>query len=494
VRREEGSRAAQVDVGGLRASDPPEPPSSPPSLPPARGRPVLLTRSHPLACHLPAALLPILSSMESSRGGPSVLAPALPSSAASGSAQPAVAAAPPVALSSVTSPSGYVFPPIWSFPPFFTPQPNAETHAHQTTLWTALLLSWARWHRVFELRAADDGDGVMAAAFENKAIRRRCGREYQRQLMQALVANGALTLYEGPAKRQRAASLIASLDACLPLPSPSQVKPCRSRRYLRATRRSRRPLYSYTGRRRKSGRPRFTTGCVASRASDRHGVRQTADCDVHHSRPQNQVSSTGQTSSILTFAELQSEDSGKSTSCASRELARTSGSRSLTLPACCASTGPPRLFPLAQSSTTCPCRCSGRRWRSSSSRARRRCSRSRPATTARRAKASSSREPRAGSEPICYRIPSVVTACVASCSLRTKLSVPVLCGLCTVSARALLLGSPGDDVRARAPRVRPHSPTMRPASGERASSISSSKCPPPAPTPGSPELPISPLY
>lgn len=128
--------------------------------------------------------------MESSRGGSSVLPL---SSVASGSAQPLPPppASNPAALSSVTSPSGYVFPPIWSFPPFFTPQPNAATHAHQTTLWTALLLSYARWHRVFELRAADDGEGAMAGAFENKALKRRCGREYQRQLMQALVANGA---------------------------------------------------------------------------------------------------------------------------------------------------------------------------------------------------------------------------------------------------------------------------------------------------------------
>lgn len=122
--------------------------------------------------------------MESSRGGLNVLGPTQPSSGASGSAQPPL----PAALSSITSPSGYVFPPIWSFPPFFTPQPNAATHAHQTTLWTALILSWARWHRVFELRAADDS--TLAAVFENKAIKRRCGREYQRQLMQALVVSG----------------------------------------------------------------------------------------------------------------------------------------------------------------------------------------------------------------------------------------------------------------------------------------------------------------
>jgi hypothetical protein len=92
-------------------------------------------------------------------------------------------------LRSVTAPSGYVFPAIWSFPPFFTYvntllaelrltrsvslQPNPQTFAHQIGLWTQLLLSWAKFHRVFTLDAGAVDGGDCRDVFHNTAINSR---------------------------------------------------------------------------------------------------------------------------------------------------------------------------------------------------------------------------------------------------------------------------------------------------------------------------------
>jgi hypothetical protein len=57
--------------------------------------------------------------------------------------------------------TSYTFPPIYSFPPFFTPQPNPQTLAHQLALWVDLLLSYCRFHRVYILTEKDlEGDTV----------------------------------------------------------------------------------------------------------------------------------------------------------------------------------------------------------------------------------------------------------------------------------------------------------------------------------------------
>lgn len=126
--------------------------------------------------------------MQSVTASSSALSPlGAPSSSTSSPSQTPAPAPSPPALTSIVSPSGYTYPPIFSFPPFFTPQPNASTLAHQLSLWTALVLSWARWHRVFELRAEDVGG---ADVWENKPLKRKAGRDFQRSIMQALVQGG----------------------------------------------------------------------------------------------------------------------------------------------------------------------------------------------------------------------------------------------------------------------------------------------------------------
>ncbi|KAL7409861.1 ESCRT-II complex subunit-domain-containing protein [Mrakia frigida] len=118
-----------------------------------------------------------------------------PSSPSSSSFQPPAASSssslqPPSSMTSFTSPStGYIFPPIWSFPPFFTQQPNPQTLLHQTSLWTSLLLSWARFHRVFNLNSEDPPDLMPEVCF-NRRINRKLGKEFLRYLMGEMVKAG----------------------------------------------------------------------------------------------------------------------------------------------------------------------------------------------------------------------------------------------------------------------------------------------------------------
>lgn len=67
-------------------------------------------------------------------------------------------------------------------------QPNPQTLLHQTSLWISLLLSWARFHRVFTLNA--DAAGDLPEVCHNKRINRKLGREFMRYLMGEMVKAG----------------------------------------------------------------------------------------------------------------------------------------------------------------------------------------------------------------------------------------------------------------------------------------------------------------
>ncbi|RXK39211.1 hypothetical protein M231_03568 [Tremella mesenterica] len=75
----------------------------------------------------------------------------------------------PTSLESIEK-DGFIFPSIWNFPPFFTLQPNLSTRSHQLDLWSSLVLSWARFRKVFmiNVEVIDPGE-----VFINKDIDRR---------------------------------------------------------------------------------------------------------------------------------------------------------------------------------------------------------------------------------------------------------------------------------------------------------------------------------
>lgn len=112
-----------------------------------------------------------------------------------------------MALSTHTTPSGFLLPSIHSAPPFFTEQPNQNTHAHLTEQWIRLILTYARHKRLFVLRVEDaevpggDWDEIL----RNERINRRIPPSYLSSLMAALVAKN-LAVYE-PAKQTRAVLL-----------------------------------------------------------------------------------------------------------------------------------------------------------------------------------------------------------------------------------------------------------------------------------------------
>jgi len=94
---------------------------------------------------------------------------------------------PPTPLRPVTGTNGFVYPAIWSFPPFFTLQPNPSTLAHQTSLWTTLILSWARHQRIWTVNCDSPEPGEV---FLNKAIGRRLLPPAMKQVLGQMVKDG----------------------------------------------------------------------------------------------------------------------------------------------------------------------------------------------------------------------------------------------------------------------------------------------------------------
>ena len=97
-------------------------------------------------------------------------------------------------------------------------QPNPQTLLHQTSLWISLLLSWARFHRVFTLNADSPPERQPEVCF-NRRINRRLGREFVRYLMGEMVRAGQLTRPRRVSPRARVADWIvnarsSSADSC----------------------------------------------------------------------------------------------------------------------------------------------------------------------------------------------------------------------------------------------------------------------------------------
>ena len=64
----------------------------------------------------------------------------------------------------------FVFPREYHFPPFFTRQTRLATHHAQQTKWAALVLAYARHHRVFRLALSSAADSEL---FHNARLGRR---------------------------------------------------------------------------------------------------------------------------------------------------------------------------------------------------------------------------------------------------------------------------------------------------------------------------------
>lgn len=112
-----------------------------------------------------------------------------------------------MALSTHTTSTGFLLPSIHSAPPFFTQQPNPATQATVTENWTKLVLSYARFRRLFVLRVedAEASGGDWDEVLRNPRINRRLTPSHLEYIISQMVA-GNLAVYE-PAKQTRSVLL-----------------------------------------------------------------------------------------------------------------------------------------------------------------------------------------------------------------------------------------------------------------------------------------------
>jgi len=112
-----------------------------------------------------------------------------------------------MALSTHTTTMGFLLPSIHSAPPFFTQQPNPTTQVTLTEHWTKLILSYARFRKLFTLRVEDSetGGGDWDEVLRNPRINRKLPPSHLQYIISQMVAKN-LAVYE-PAKQTRSVIL-----------------------------------------------------------------------------------------------------------------------------------------------------------------------------------------------------------------------------------------------------------------------------------------------
>ncbi|KAL4062568.1 ESCRT-II complex vps25 subunit [Scleroderma citrinum] len=111
-------------------------------------------------------------------------------------------------LSAVTTQSGFLLPSIHSAHAFFTQQPNPTTQKGFIDNWIRLILSYARYRRLFVLRVEDAevAGGDWDEVLRNERINRRVLPDFLASLISELVSRN-LAFYE-PAKQTRSVILL----------------------------------------------------------------------------------------------------------------------------------------------------------------------------------------------------------------------------------------------------------------------------------------------
>ncbi|KAL7817563.1 ESCRT-II complex, vps25 subunit [Trichoderma aethiopicum] len=102
-------------------------------------------------------------------------------------ATPPSTSSPPPPPPSQSSSGSFIFPREHSFPPFFTRQPNLAIHHAQLTKWSALVLSYARHHRLFRLVVSSAAESEL---FCNRAINRKLSPADIREVLDFMRKDG----------------------------------------------------------------------------------------------------------------------------------------------------------------------------------------------------------------------------------------------------------------------------------------------------------------
>ncbi|KAJ4158565.1 uncharacterized protein LMH87_009084 [Akanthomyces muscarius] len=97
----------------------------------------------------------------------------------------------------------FKFPQEYFFPAFFTRQTNLTTRHAQLRTWAALVLSYARHHRLFRLRLSEAADSDL---FRNRRLERRLQAPDIRELVDAMVKDGRAEYLAGPGSSAAAAA------------------------------------------------------------------------------------------------------------------------------------------------------------------------------------------------------------------------------------------------------------------------------------------------
>ena len=92
-----------------------------------------------------------------------------------------------MATSAATPTEPFRFPREYSFPAFFTRQTNLTTHHAQLTKWSALVLAYARHHRIFRLSLSSAADSDL---FHNRRLDRRLAPPDIRELLDFMRKDG----------------------------------------------------------------------------------------------------------------------------------------------------------------------------------------------------------------------------------------------------------------------------------------------------------------
>ena len=99
-----------------------------------------------------------------------------------------------MAASASAPPDTFRFPREYSFPAFFTRQTNLTTHHAQLTKWSALVLAYARHHRLFRLSLSSAADSDL---FHNRKLDRRLQGPDIRELLDFLRKEGRAEYVSG---------------------------------------------------------------------------------------------------------------------------------------------------------------------------------------------------------------------------------------------------------------------------------------------------------
>ncbi|KAH8926102.1 ESCRT-II complex, vps25 subunit [Atractiella rhizophila] len=106
------------------------------------------------------------------------------------------------------SSSGFTFPDLYSWDPFFTKQRNASSQAHQLAIWSQLILSYCRFHRLFRLDITEGAitGGEAKELWGNEKTQRRVSLAFADDIIQSLVAAGSAA-YDSPSPKTKSSSV-----------------------------------------------------------------------------------------------------------------------------------------------------------------------------------------------------------------------------------------------------------------------------------------------